>query len=1040
MEFRVLGPLEVWSDGPRELRGWARERRILAILLMAPGRPVPTGTLVERLWDADRPDRARDLIYPSVARLRSFLHDLDGGVRLDHRNGAYVLDVDPLRIDYHLFLDLRAQARAIADNGDPEHALRLLRDAARLWRGEPLDGIGGHWAERRRQSIREELLVATRERLELELSQGRHSDITAELNDLIGQFPYEEKLVELLMLALHRDGRSGEALQTFDRFRRRLHADLGTSPTARVRDLHRGVLADDPALAPPTAPSTWSPPSDLPPATHTFTGRETELRRLQEMVDDSGGTVAVIAIDGMPGVGKSTLAVQLAHRLAERYPDGQIFLELRAHHVRQAPVEPAAALERLLRSIGVPQRKMPGDFDGRAALWRTELARRRLLLVLDDALDNDQVRPLLPGTPGCLVLITSRQRLTGLDHARPLPLGPLAPADSVVLLSRVAGPLTAPDAPGVAAVTRLCGHLPLALQLVGNRLRHRESWTAADLAARLSRPGRLDQMRAENRAVAAAFRLSVQGLDDDLRRAFLLLGLHPGTDVTTGSAAALLDLDRGTAETLLEGLLDHNLISEPRHGRHRFHDLIREYAQGQALQEADLAPGPALDRLLDHYLATADEADRVLFPHVPQRARANAPAAVAPAPIGDREQAREWLDDELESLVATARFAVEEGRARHAVELARALQRHLEESGALPQAAQVHTCAVEACRRIGDRAGLAHSLLELGMVLWRMGRYEETLRSATEALDEARALEDDALVAKALDLYGLIHYTRSEYDVAVGYYEQSLELWRSAGEHTGEAAVLSHVAIVLWHLGRYPEAIERMRRALALYEAAGDMRGLQITLNNTAEFERQLGRFDSALRHYERAARVREMTRQHQAVWSNNVASVYRRTNRLEEAVEEYRRALVLYREVGDVRGETDSLNGLGSCYARLGRDGEALFHHQKALQLARRLSEKYEQGWALREIGDAHHRAGKYGTALEHLEEALALARAIGDANQEANALSSLGEVVAQTRGPAEADQYRRKALELYEALGLPEAAEVQARIGGGASDASGS
>ncbi|XVQ10268.1 tetratricopeptide repeat protein [Spirillospora sp. CA-255316] len=1040
MEFRVLGPLEVWSDGPRELPGWARERRILAILLMSPGRPVPTGHLVERLWDAHRPDRARDLLYPSVTRLRGFLHDLDGEVRLEHRGGAYVLDVDPLRIDYHLYRDLCAQARAIAGSGDPEHALRLLRDASRLWRGEPLDGIDGNWAEQRRQSIREELLAATRERLEMELSQGRHTDITAELNDLIGQFPYDEKLVELLMLALHRGSRSGEALQAHDRFRRRLAADLGTSPGARIRDLHSRILADDPGLAaPPPAPASWSPPSDLPPTTHTFTGRETELRRLQEMADDSGGTVTVLAIDGMPGVGKTSLAVHLAHRLAPHYPDGQIFVELRAHDVRQGPVEPAAALERLLRSIGVPALRMPGDFDGRAALWRTELARRRLLLVLDDAPDSDQVGPLLPGTPGCLVLITSRQRLTGLDNARPLPLKPLAPADSAVLLSRVAGALTAPDAPGVDAVTHLCGHLPLALQLVGNRLRHRESWTAADLAERLRQPGRLEQMRAGNRAVAAAFRLSVQGLDDDRRRAFLLLGLHPGTDVTTGSAAALFGLGRESAEPLLEGLLDHNLIAEPRRGRYRFHDLVREYARGQALQEPDLAPDLALDRLLDHYLATADKADRVLFPHLPEHARAKASAAAALVPIGDRDQARAWLDEELENLIATAHFAVEEGRAPHAVELARALERHLEEAGALPHAAQVHSCAVEACRRIGDRAGLARALLELGMVLWRMGRYEETLRSASEALDEARTIEDDALVAKALDLYGLIHYTRSEFDVAVGYYEQSLELWRSAGEETGEAPVLSHMAIVLWHLGRYPEAIERMNRALALYEAAGDTRGLQIALNNRAEFERQLGRYDSALEYYGRVARVREMTRQHQAVWSNNVASVYRRTNRPEEAVEEYRRALAIYREVGDVRGETDSLNGIGSSYAQLGRDGEALIHHQKALQLARQLSEKYEQGWALREIGDVHRRAGRYGTALEHLEEALALARAIGDANQEANALSSLGEVVAQTRGPAEADQYRRKALELYEALGLPEAAEVQARLDS-ASDASGS
>jgi tetratricopeptide (TPR) repeat protein/DNA-binding SARP family transcriptional activator len=1040
MEFRVLGPLELWSDGQRRPLGWARERHVLAILLMTPGRPVPTETLIERVWDADPPDRARDLLYPHVTRLRGFLQDLGEEVRLDSRSGNYLLEVDPLLIDYHVFRDLRNQARAIAESGETEYALRLLRQARALWRGEPLKGVHGTWAAQRREGIREELLAGTRERLELELAHANHDDATAELSELLGQFPYDEKLAELLMLALHRGGRSGEALQVHDRFRRRLAADVGTSPRTELRELHRRILADDPALKIRAGTRRGTPPpGGLPPDVHTFTGREAELDRLRALVLGEGPGVTVVAVDGMPGVGKTTLAVHLAHALAPDFPDGQIFVELRAHDPRQAPANPAVVLERLLRSLGVPERHVPKDLDGRAALWRTELARRRLLLVLDDALDNEQVRPLLPGTSGCAVLLTSRRRLAGLDTARPLPLDVLAPEDSARLLARAAGRGISPDAPGIDTVAHLCGHLPLAIQLVGNRLRHRTSWTPVDLAARLGEGRRrLEQMRAENREVAAAFGLSVQGLDESRRRAFLLLGLHPGADLTAGSAAALLGLEEDRAEHLLDDLLDHNLIAEPRQGRFRLHDLVREYARARAVQEPSLDLDARLERVLEHYLITAGQADRIMFPQVPTRIRPAEPATAPVSASGDEEQARAWLDHELENLVRVAHFAVDEGRPRKAGLLARALVRHLETAGLWYDAAELHTCAVAAWRADGDRHGLARALLDLSKVRWRVGRHEEALGWAVEALEIGRSLQDDAIVASSLDQIGLIHWTRSEFDVAFGYFDQALGAWRAIGDRWGEAEALNHLAIVLWHQGRYPEAVARLRAALILHEDLDDPRGRQMTLNNAGDVERGLGRYDSALRYYEQARDVLEMSRQHEAVWRNNVASVHQETGRPADAIKEYRRAVAIYREIGDLRGEADSLNNIGMCYAYMSRDGEAIIHHQKALQISQDLSERYEQAIALRNIAEVHRRAGRYGVAIENFERSLALARAIGDAHQEALVTDGMAAAIAQTRGAAQAEPHWRRALELYEELGLAEADVVRARLLG-PSDASG-
>ncbi|WP_242904812.1 AfsR/SARP family transcriptional regulator [Actinomadura terrae] len=1023
MEFRILGPMEVWSNGQRQHLGWAKERCVLAVLLMSPGRPVTTETLIDRVWDADAPAKARDLLYPHMTRLRRSLHALGEDIRLEHTAGAYVLNADPDDIDYHRFRSLLDHARAIAGGGHGAEAVRLLNEALRLWRGDPLTGVAGRWAARRRRGMQEELLGAALERGRLELDQGHHAELIPELTELADRFPDNEKPVELLMTALHRSGRSGEALRMYERARE-LAAELGALPSTALRDLHQRILAGDPALLPPPRPPrAGPPPSDLPRDLHTFTGRDAELDRLTALAEGDGTAVTVLAIDGMPGVGKTTLAIRLAHRLAPRYPDGQIFLDLYAHDPEHEPLAPASALDRLLRTLGVAAGRVPADLDGRAALWRTELARRRVLLVLDNALGHDQLRLLLPGGPGCLVVITSRRRLEGLDAARTLPLDVLAPDEAALLLTRTAGLRPDADPDAVRAVVRHCGRLPLAVQLIGNRLRHRTSWTVADIAARLADPRPLAEFRAETRDLTTVFELSYQGLDARSRRAFRTLGLHPGVDLTARDTAVLLGAGPVDADALLDGLHDHHLITELQRGRYRLHALLREYARHLADQDPAPVREAAVRRLLDHYLAAAASADRLLFGYRPR------PPAPAVAFIEDEDGAREWMRAELENMLRAAHHAADHGHPRHAAHLARVLGEYLETQGHWTEAAELHERAVQCWRSLGDEQEAARALADLSRLLLRAGRHEEALDAANEGLAIAYAPGD---LATLLDQLGLIHWQRSEFDVAAGYCERALTIRRATGDRPGEAVVLHHHAIVLWHLGRYAEAEEEMQAALALYTEAGNRQGRQMALNNLGDFEVQRGRHSSALAYYERAGEVMEMSRQHRATWLNNIATVQLRLGHRTEEIELYRQALDIYLEIGDRRGQAACLNNIGRWYSEMDRGGEALIHFQRALYLAREISERFEATTALRNIADAYRRSGRHRMALEHYEESLALARAIGDAYQEARALDGMAQVVARTRGPAQAEPYHRQALELFEALGVPEADEVRTRLAG--------
>ncbi|WP_169514787.1 AfsR/SARP family transcriptional regulator [Actinomadura atramentaria] len=1031
MEFRILGPLELWAHGERQQLGWAKGRAVLAVLLLASGRPVRVEALIDRVWGPDAPPSARTSLHTEVSRLRRRLTALDGRPRVQNRDGAYSLDVAQAEIDYERYRRLREQARSAIADGDQRGALSLLREALLLWRGTPLQGIEGTWFDRMRRTIEDDLVDGALDRFKIELAQHDPAAVIPELDDLATRYPNREGFVRLLMLALHRAGRPADALQSYARLRDRLTAELGVDPSAETEELRRRIQNAAPARPAPARRAAARPPDDLPRDLDTFTGRDAELDRLTALAARPGAAAPVIAIDGMPGVGKTTLAVHLAHRLADRYPDGRIFLPLRAHAPDGAPVDRAYALMHLLVAIGVPEAAIQNEEAARLSLWRTETAARALLLVLDDAAGSDQVETLLPTGPRNLAVVTSRRRLAGLAAARPLSLDVLTDDEAVELLARASGrPLAAAD-PAVARVVRFCGGLPLALHLVGSRLLHRPGWAVDDLVDVLENSrDRLAEIRAENRELTAVFALSYDGLDDSRRLAFRLLGLHPGADMTPEDTAALLGVDRSAAVRTLEAFFDDHLLDTSRPGRYRFHDLVREYARDLAAADPP-ADAAALDRLTDHYLATAVEAERLLRPDG-DRADPLPGTTTSPA-FPDAAAAARWMDAEMDNLILAARAAAARGSRDRAVRFAAVLAPRLESAGRWRDGIALHETAVALCRESGDDAGVVRASVGHSKFAWRMGESRDAISIASKALGLAESMHDDKSCGDLLKQIGLVHWHLSEYDVASGYLEQALDRFRRCGDAEGEAEALNTSGIVYWHQGRYADADARLHAALDLYIRLGNRRGQQIVLNNFGDVQKEFGNYDAALSYFLQAKTLVEMRRQHLGIWLNNVASVYQKKGQHAQAVEHYREALVIYGEIGDRRSESDALTNIGECLAELGRDGEALIHQQKALALARELADRFVEARALSGIAETNLRAGRLPTALEYFERSLDLARTTADVRQEARALAGLADALARTGGAAAAEPYWRRACELLAGLGVMDEVEtLRARFEG--------
>lgn len=1038
MEFRILGSVEVWDDGEACELGSAKERHVLAVLLLTPGQPVSIETMINRVWDDAPPSKARESVHSYIARLRRRLNGRAGdrAARLGSRSGAYVLEIDPQTIDLHRFRRLSAQARAISDSGDQEEALRLLRAAEKLWRGDPLSGLSGEWVTKLRTSLESEHRAAIGMRLAMERDMGHHAELVGELYGLVHQYPYDESFAEHLMVALCRCGRQGEALEIYHRASHRLVEDLGTEPGPSLRSTYERILRGDADLtAPPPRIRVLAEPlaDNLPRDIPDFTGREAELSHLYDELERSPSTAVIKPIDGMAGVGKTALAVHMAHQLADRYPDGQWYLHLRAHDPHQPPIDPAQGLEFLLRLLGEDPERIPEAPEPRAALWRARLANRRMLIVLDDAAGADQVRPFLPSRPGCLVLITSRRRLTGLEGARPLSLPALKPPEAALLFRRIVGQDRRLDAGDVNQLVRLCGHLPLAVTIMANRLRHRPARGVVDLVTKLSRSkDRLAEMHAGDRDLLTAFDLSYRELSPERQKAFRRLGLHIGADLSVGAAAALIGCEAGRAEDALEELIDRHLVEEPDSGRVRFHDLLRAYARERALEEESAEERRrAVHRLLDFYLDAADQADRMLYPHR-RRANVNVVHPCDSAPMDGLRSAAEWLRAERANVLMCVHYAAEHGFPTHAIQLSQAIALHLERSAHWEDGARVHDLARRVCREIGDRAGEARVELELSLVRSRMSHYAAAFEHAGRGLGIFRAIGDRRGEAETLDHLARVSWLAGRNREALGYAERALELFGAIADPHGEGNALLHAGIALSYLGRAEEAVTVFEAALEIVNGTGDVATKALILNNLGELHFNRGGYPTALGLFREALAILRETgwRQNEAVGLNNIANCHEREGRRDEALQFYREALTIYRETGDRRHEADTLSNIGSTYLAMDLKAEALIHFQKALSIAESIGDPYESSRALQRIGESQRLSGQFALARTTCERARTLARELGDPFLEASALLGLGEALLCMHGRKVAARPWTEALTIFERLGAPEAGTLRRRL----------
>ncbi|HUY45475.1 MAG TPA: tetratricopeptide repeat protein [Streptosporangiaceae bacterium] len=1029
----MLGPIELLGVGRQLDLGSVKVRCALAVLVLNLSAVVSADVLIDRLWDGDPPPKARESLSVYITRLRKVLRQAaDDRVRLVARAHGYLLDADPVEVDVHLFRSLRRQATGLARRGERERARSLLDEADALWRGQALAGLPGASIARVRQSLEEERRAAMLERIELDMALGRHMDLVGELHRLSDLYPMDEAIAACLMTALYRSGRQSDALSVYRNTRHRLISEMAAEPGAALSALHQRILRRDPDLdVTPVARSlaVSSTRDTLPPDARDFVGRAEEM----DVLTAYQGSATVQVITGMPGVGKTALSVRAARVMSEHYPDGHVFLSFCTYDPRNPPLAPAGAVHRLLRMLDIPADRIPQPLAERAALWRAELARRRLMIVFDDVADLDQIRPLLPAAGACRVLVTSRTRLDVPGATAPLTLAPLAIDDAIELFTRVAGPARLRNDDEVTEAVRLCGGLPLAIQLTARRLRADRPVSASDLVEELSQPAVwLAGADGPESEILAAFVLSYRALPARVRQFFRRLGLHPGTDITVCAAAALGGVSLPETETALAVLRDRHLI-EAAGPCFRFHDLIRRYAGACASRED---PGRdrsrAFDRLLDYYLYSADRADGLLYP---RSRRLPAPPAHDPAVMPDLDtpaRATEWMELEWRNILHAAHRAAEHERKKRSADLIRTLAAFLEAAGHWSEAAAAHALALQACRDLDDAPGIALASVDLSLVLGRVRRHQEALRHAERAAAIYQSLGDQSGHARALDQIGTLHRFAARFRAALAHHQEAGELFQAAGDSGGVASALNHTGIACYHLGRYEDAQEHLKAALALYRRAGDRRGEAKTLNNMGNMQLHRGLHRDALRSYHRALEIFLAIggERNQAILYENIGSIQQYKRNYDDALVSYRRSLAISRRIGNLAGEAGTRNEIGATLSAMDRYADALVHHQRAERIAQDLGDPYERVIALRGIAEAHRGQGRHDQALDHYQQALLLARAIGEPYQEGKILDGIAETVQQTEGPGPARIYWHQALDVYQQLNVPEAETVRIRL----------
>lgn len=974
MRFGILGPLRVGGEATVTA---GRDRTILAMLLLQAGRIVPAEELVDAVWEERPPATARAQLQTCVSRLRRRFGTLGLPPEIIVTDPVgYGVRTSPGDLDAEVFGDEVAVARAAVATGHLVDGRRHFRAALALWRGPALGGVAGRSVRGRARTLDEQRCTVLEECVDVELRLGNAVDLIDELTEAVERHPLRDRLRGQLMLALSAIGRQADALVVYRDGRRRYVDELGIEPGAELQELHQRMLAGDLVAVGPRR-TTTTPVRGLPRAISDFTGRQEIVANLLQQLHE--GDTQVHLIDGMAGSGKTTLAVHLATRLADRYPDAQLFIDLHGHSER-TPLTPVAAVATLLRQLGIPAEQVPVDVEDRLALWRTELSNRRALVLLDNAASVDQVAPLLPTGRSCLTLVTSRRRLVGLDAGRPVSLPVLELNEAVTLLGRVAGPERVAAEPEAAAeVIRRCGFLPLAIRLAGARLAHRPSWRIVDLVERLAGArDPLAEFAAGQRSVGGAFALSYAQVTPSAQRLFRLLGVHPASNFDNALAAALAELALPDTRDLLDELIDANLVEEPRPGRFRLHDLVQEYARRLLAQPAWAAErSAALERLLDHHLHTAAA--------IADRFETAASLYQLTRPIASRadlvascvEQGRAWCDENRTVLTALPRIAESEGFLQHCWRLARACWGFNYERGQLDDLIETHTVGLRAARQLGDDAAIATTLNYLSAAYYRLGRFAEAIRLVEEALILRRQLGLTSAVRTTLYNLGSLKAANGDYRPSMRLFQEALELAPPGEDLAGLANLLNNITQTLLNWGRYGDALRFSRQHLLVSRQISDLRQLSHAVGHVGSLRHRLGDNEPARRLLLMALRLKRRIghRYGEGEMLNELGVMEREAGRPEEAAALHREALVTMIDAGDHVGQCGTRNLLARAIADQGDRPSALDLFRRVLHDAQKINHRYEQARAL--DGMAHClRSTDASAARAYWTQALALFR----------------------------------------------------------------
>lgn len=971
VRFAVLGPVRAWH-GERELDlGSPQQRVVLAALLLRHGRPVTVGELVDAVWGEEPPAAAVSVLRTYVSRLRKVLEPgREAGespqVIVSAADG-YLARIPDDALDLRVFEQRVAEAKKLraADGADGVSAAAdLLRAALGEWEGTPLAGLPGPLAEAERSRLNEERLNTLESRLDLDVQLGRHGEVIAELTSLTGEHPLRERLWQLLMLALYRSGRQAEALAAYRRARSTLVAELGIEPGTQLRELHDRILAADATLdlqpsppledassllmdADPSADPAVSPganaarPAQLPADLSTFSGRRAELDQTRALLPDEAehpATMVISVICGMAGIGKTTLAVHWAHQIAHRFPDGQLYVNLRGFDPTGSIVSPGDAIRSFLDALGVPPQRIPASLDAQAALYRSLLADRRMLILLDNARDTEQIRPLLPGSPGSLVIVTSRNQLTGLianDGAHPLTLNPMTRTEAHSFLVRRlgAGRLVA-EPQAVDEIIARCGRLPLALAVVAARAATHPAFTLSAVAQELrDSQGSLDAFAGGELAtdVRAVFSWSYEALSTSAARLFHLLSLHSGPDISAPAAAALAGLPLREAHALLAELTHAYLLTEHSPGRYALHDLLRVYAAERvATEETPQEQDRAVERLLSWYLHTADATYPFLAPQRRRVPLGPLPPGCRPLAFATHDQALGWCETERVNLVNAVHQAAIRGRPDIAWRLPAVLWGFFYLRSHLHDWLYAARTGLTASHGASDRRGVAWGLGDMAAALTHMRRFDKAIGHLRQAMALCRELGDTYGRAQALSNLGNTYLQAGRLDKAVEYSRRALAVDRALGNAWGEGIDLASLGDAYQRLGRFEEAIECLEQALTVLRAIGNRWFGGVTLDILGTVHHRLHNADTAIRYYHQALEAHRDVgnRWGEGHTLGHLGDVYQAAGAQEAAHTSWRQALAIFQEFGhpDAREIRERLHSLdtGTFRIRISRGDDS--------------------------------------------------------------------------------------------------------------------